>query len=321
MDHIVICIPVFNDWSSATLLVDRLDAALRGMPQRYSVLLIDDGSTEPVPAELGRAREAIDRVEVVHLRCNLGHQRAIAMGLAFVSAGEPCRAVVVMDADGEDDPAHVPELVRRCEAQQYGRLIFAQRAKRSEGLVFRASYAAFRALHRLLTGRDVQEGNFSIVPFQIVRRLVAVSELWNHYAAAVFKARLPTDGVSLPRATRLVGESKMDFVSLVTHGLSAISVFGEVVGTRILCTAGVVMIAGLLGLAAVVGIRLWTDLAIPGWATNAAGLLGLLLLNMCLFMTMATLFVLQSRDKYSFLPARDYEYYVLERVVLYERDV
>ena len=99
----------------------------------------------------------------------------------------------------------MPELVRRCEAQQYSRLVFAQRSKRSEGLVFRASYGAFRALHRLLTGRDVQEGNFSIVPFQIVRRLVAVSELWNHYAAAVFKARLPTDGISLPRATRLVG--------------------------------------------------------------------------------------------------------------------
>jgi len=321
MDHIVICIPVFDDWSSATLLVDRLDGALRGMPQRYSLLFIDDGSTEPVPAGLGRGREVIDRVEVVHLRCNLGHQRAIAMGLSFISAKQSCRAVVVMDADGEDDPAHVPELVRKCEARQYSRLIFAQRSKRSEGLVFRASYAAFRALHRLLTGRDMKEGNFSIVPFQIVRRLVAVSELWNHYAAAVFKARLPTDWVSLPRATRLVGKSKMDFVSLVTHGLSAISVFGEVVGTRILCSAGVVMIAGLLGLAAVVGIRLWTDLAIPGWATNAAGLLGLLLLNMFLFMTVATLFVLQSRDRYSFLPARDYEYYVLEKVTLYERDV
>jgi len=320
MDHIVICIPVFDDWSSATLLVDRLDGALRGMPQRYSVLLVDDGSTEPVPAELGRERQVIDRVEVVHLRCNLGHQRAIAIGLALISAGEPCRAVVVMDADGEDAPAHVPELVRRCEAQQYGRLIFAQRARRSEGLVFRAGYAAFRALHRLLTGHDVRQGNFSIAPFPIVRRLVAVSELWNHYAAAVFKAKLPRDGVELPRATRLAGESKMDFVSLVTHGLSAISVFGEVVGTRMLCAAGVVMIAGLVGLGAVVGIRLWTDLAIPGWATNAAGLLGLLLLNMCLFMTVATLFVLQSRDKYAFLPARDYEYYVLEKVTLYARD-
>ena len=321
MDHIVICIPIFDDWKSVTLLADRLDSALRGMPQRFSLLLIDDGSNEAVPAELERARETIDRIDVVHLRCNLGHQRAIAMGLAYISAKIPCRAVVVMDADGEDDPSHVPELVRRCEAQRYSRLIFAQRSKRSEGLVFRAGYAMFRILHRLLTGRDVQEGNFSIVPFEIVRRLVAVSELWNHYAASVFKAKLPTDGVSLPRATRLAGESKMSFVSLITHGLSAISVFGEVVGIRILCSAGLVMIAGLLGLAAVVGIRLWTDLAIPGWATNAAGLLGLLLLNMFLFMTVATLFVLQSRDRYSFLPARDYEYYVLEKVTLYERDV
>jgi glycosyltransferase involved in cell wall biosynthesis len=183
MDHIVICIPIFNDWTSAIQLVDLLDTKLCSMPERYSLLFIDDGSTEHAPAELKRERENIDRIEVVHLRCNLGHQRAIAVGLAFISAQVPCRAVVVMDADGEDDPAHVPELVRRCQAQQYRRLIFAQRSKRSEGLVFRACYAAFRLLHRLLTGRDVQEGNFSVVPFEIVRRLVAVSELWNHYAA------------------------------------------------------------------------------------------------------------------------------------------
>ena len=76
---------------------------------------------------------AIGRVEVLHLRRNLGHQRAIAIGLAFVEAERPrCRAVVLMDSDGEDAPEDVPRLVARCEQEGRRKIVFAERTKRSE---------------------------------------------------------------------------------------------------------------------------------------------------------------------------------------------
>src|SRR5204862_1949020 len=118
---------------------------------------------------------------------------------------------------------------------------------------------------------------FSIVPASQLQRLVVVSELWNHYAAAVFKARIPRSSIPTQRGERLSGKSRMNFVALVVHGLSALSVHSEIIGVRLLVVALVVV--GLMGalLGAVVGVRLFTSLAIPGWATAAGGLLLVLL--------------------------------------------
>jgi hypothetical protein len=126
----------------------------------------------------------------------------------------------------------------------------------------------------VLTGRRVEVGNFSVLPWSVLERLVGVSEIWNHYAAAVYRARLPVVQIDVPRAARVTGESRMSFVALVTHGLSAISVYGETVGVRMLFLAAGLILLVLLGIAAVVGVRLFTTLAIPGWATTASGLLG-----------------------------------------------
>ena len=314
---IVVCIPVFNDWESVSMLIDRLDCETPKFAGRVSVLLVDDGSTEPAPEKLSNPPQAIERVELIHLRRNLGHQRAIALGLTFIYVNLPCSAVVVMDGDGEDAPESIHSLLDQCRSNSYRSVVFAKRARRTEALLFRIGYMSFKVVHRLLTGRRVEVGNFSVIPFELLSRLVGVSEIWNHYAAAVFQARLPVDTVPIPRAPRLKGTSKMNFISWVTHGLSAISVYGETVGVRMLCFTSILILSALVGLLAVVGIRLCTDMAIPGWATNAVGILTVTLLNLLMLTIVFVLFVLQSRNMSSFLPLRDYKYYILQQVTLH----
>jgi hypothetical protein len=259
---------------------------------------------------------AIRQIRVLRLRRNLGHQRAIAVGLAYAEANLPCRAVVVMDSDGEDDPRDVPRLLQQCQAGQYQKIVFAERSKRSENWVFRVFYAVYQLLHRLLTGQRVRVGNFSVVPRPRLASLVAVAEIWNHYAAAVFKSRQPCCGIAARRATRLAGRSRMNFVSLVIHGLSAISVHADVVGVRLLIAslAGIVLAAA--GLAAIVAIRLLTTLAIPGWATSAAGILAVVLLQLMLFSIVFCFMTLSNRQGTTVLPLRDYPYFVasVERI-------
>lgn len=109
----------------------------------------------------------------------------------------------------------------------------------------------------------------------------------------------------------------MNLVALVTHGLSAISVFSDEVGTRLLVATSSAVVALLVALLAVIGIRAWTSLAIAGWATSAVGLLAVLLVNLFLVMTAAVVFVLQSRDRSSFVPLRDYHYFVLDTTSLH----
>ena len=117
--------------------------------------------------------------------------------------------------------------------------MFAERTRRSETWFFQLCYRVYQALHWMLTGIRVRVGNFSIIPRSLLSRLVVVSELWNHYAAAVFKSKLPFGSIKTKRAERLGGHSRMDFVGLVIHGLSALSVHGERIGVRLIVATDV----------------------------------------------------------------------------------
>jgi glycosyltransferase involved in cell wall biosynthesis len=306
----VILMPVYKDWESASLLcraLDRQCAQLSGTT--VQAVLVDDGSPEGISGWEPFAPQYLHALEVLHLRRNLGHQRAIAVGLCHVQDHVPCDAVLIMDADGEDRPEDAVRLVRKA-AENPGRILFAERRKRMEGLTFRAGYGFYRFLHRLLTGIPVRVGNFSVVPYAALRRLTSMQELWNHYAGAVFKSLLAFDSIPIDRGRRYRGHSHMHLVSLVSHGLSGIASFHDAVATRILLAnvAGVAVM--LVGLMAVVVTRLFTGLAIPGWATYTAGFLLILLLQLVGLSFSLVFTLVTNRVNYPFLPARDYGFFV-----------
>jgi polyisoprenyl-phosphate glycosyltransferase len=313
---ITFCIPIFNDWETARLLLAQLDAALAGCDWTVKVMFVDDGSTQ-APIQLAERMSSIAKVEMLCLRRNVGHQRAIALGLTYLYAESPCSAAVVMDGDGEDAATDAIKLIRAWQETDGSPVVFARRSRRSESLAFRIGYQAYKLVHYLLTGRAVEVGNFSVVPYPALARLVAVSELWNHYAAAVYKARLRVLTVPIPRASRLAGRSSMNFTSLVIHGLSAVSVFGDQIGVRLLFGNVLLMIVVTSLLVTVAGVKVFSAWAIPGWATSAAGLLlTLLLINFLLSMVFVFI-VLQGRSGTSFLPLRDYKYFIIKPITLF----
>jgi polyisoprenyl-phosphate glycosyltransferase len=308
---VVVLIPVFNDWVACGMLLEGLDSAMAEAGRRVSVLLVDDGSTlDSAALRTPAAPRALDSVDVLLLRRNLGHQRAIGVGLAWIHENRPCDAVVVMDADGEDDPRVVPQLLERCGRDAQRRIVFAERRRRSEGAVFKVFYLIFKIVHRLLTGLAIRVGNFSVVPYERIGALTTLPDLWSHYAAAVFVSRIPYATVPSDRAKRLGGSSSMNFPSLVNHGLSAIAVFSEVVSVRVLiATLGGVLVT-VVAMLLVLGIRIFTDLAIPGWATFAMGLLLLLLVQGIFFALLFSFTVLGNRKAANVLLARDHPHFV-----------
>ena len=316
-----ILLPVYNDWAALGKLLGVLDEVLSEHDIRVHVLVVDDGSTQALPsAPLVGAGRAIDQVEVLHLRRNLGHQRAIAVGLAYLEAERPrSELVVVMDSDGEDDPRDVPRLIDRCGQSGRHAMIFAERTKRSESLVFRLCYHLYRLAHRALTGRGVRVGNFSVIPRRRLSSLVATSELWNHYAAAAFTSKQPFDTIPTHRARRLDGRSKMNFVGLVIHGLSAISVYSDTIGVRLLLATLLMMGADVALLLVTLAIRLSTNLAIPGWTTTVFGVLLIILLQATMFLVVFSFMILAGRNSASFLPTRDYVHFVGSKEEVYRR--
>lgn len=109
----------------------------------------------------------------------------------------------------------------------------------------------------------------------------------------------------------------MNFVALVSHGLSAIAVFADVVGARLLTASLAGILLAGIGIAAVIAIRLFTDWAIPGWATYATGLLAIILTQFTTIAASFTFTVLSSRTNLNFLPVRDYAPFIAEIVDVY----
>jgi len=304
--RVVVVTPVYNDWESFRRLLIELDAIAPKLGgSTLSVLAVDDGSersVEPDRLDVTPVRQ-LASVEVVRLICNLGHQRAIAIGLATVAARARYDAVVVMDSDGEDRPDDVPRLLAALQGEP-GRAVMARRARRSEGLLFRWLYTLYKLVFRVLTGQRISFGNFSAFPSALIEQLVYRPELWNNLAAGLTRSRLPFRSIPTDRGFRYEGASKMNLTSLVIHGLSAVSVYTDVVFVRVLLFSLAVAGAALVGIAAVVAIRVATDLAIPGWASTVVGMLSILLVQVLIFSSGATFLLLANRSGPSVIPAR-----------------
>ncbi len=304
----VLLIPVYNDWASCSVLLEKLDENFLAASRTLTVVLINDDSPVPPPEEFARrSYRAIESISILHLRINLSHQRAIAVGLCHLVDSAQANPILIMDSDGEDTPADSIRLLDRFEELGGATAVFAQRTRRSENWSFRLGYFLYRTLHLILTGIPVQMGNFSIIAPSQAARLVLTSSLWNHYAAAALHHKLALFLLPTHRGHRYFGASSMNTVSLVTHGLSAISVFAERVVVRILIgviTAGVLLVLALLG---VVTLRLFTQLPIPGWTSTVSGLLLLLLAQLATAAGVLVFFLLSSRGVASVIPLRDYK--------------
>jgi glycosyltransferase involved in cell wall biosynthesis len=319
--HLVVLMPLRDDWTSAAELIQQIDKVISSNPITTEILLVDDGSLQPYDrSDFQFPFTVVRAIRVLRLRRNLGHQRAIAIGLVHIQKNTDCNAVLVMDADGEDTPEGVAELLRAYASGNGDIAVFAQRSRRSESIVFKSFYYVYRILHRAFTGISVRVGNFSILPARYLTTLVVLSELWNHYAAAVFRSKLPLTMIPIPRGHRFAGTSTMNFVALVSHGLSAISVFGDIVGVRLLIGSLAGSFLAGLGIVIVVLIRLFTSRAIPGWATYATGTLVIIMIQLITIATSFTFFMLSSRTSVGFIPVRDYSWFVEDVVNVYSHE-
>jgi hypothetical protein len=303
---LIVISPVFNDWDSFSILVLELSRQFAGTDLELHILAVDDGSSQTfeLNALILPTNNCIRDIEVVHLAANLGHQRAIAVGLAEVRESNNNDLVIIMDSDGEDRPSDIVSLLSA--AQQYpGSIIFASRIRRSEGLVFGIGYIIYKLVFRLLTGHTITFGNFCLIPMALARRLVHMSELWNNLASAIIRSRLGYQVIPIARGQRYAGISKMNLTSLIAHGLSAMSVSADLIFVRILIGCG--LFSGLLmgGMALTVLIRFATDLAIPGWTTTVVGLLSIMLMQTVVLVAATTLMQLSGRNSRPTIPATD----------------
>jgi len=271
---IVVVTPVFEDAEASARLFQELG---KEFGSDVYVVAVDDGSVKG-PPQISSLKDAGIAGCIVRLRRNVGHQRAIAIGLGHVSEWvQPGQRVVVMDSDGEDLPESIPHLLKELENPNHD-VVVASRKSRVETLRFKAFYFLYKRVFALMTGRSVSFGNFMAMKSHAVTRLVAMQELSIHLAAAVLVSKLRTFLCPLDRGPRYAGRSKMNFVGLVLHGFKGLMVFAEDVLVRVGIFSAIVGLLAIGGAAAAIVLKL-IGFSTPGWFSTALGLLLLIFLQ------------------------------------------
>src|SRR5262249_11037068 len=138
----------------------------------HEVVFVDDGSTDRSRQLLEDAARADARIRVVALSRNFGHQAALGAALDHATGD----AVVLMDADLQDEPEVIPEFVRHYAAG--ADVVFARRASREEGWLLRVMYKAFyRTISALSdTPLPLDTGDFALLGPPVVSALRRLPE-------------------------------------------------------------------------------------------------------------------------------------------------
>ena len=230
MKKFIILIPLFNDWRSASKLLNEIDLQIISWDVEVSVIIVNDASTEE-RSGLESNYKKIKSVKILNMKKNKVHQRCIAAGLKYICENEDFDRVIIMDADGEDRPEELNDFFNKAK-ENPNMTITGNRFKRSEGIVFKILYEVHKVLTLIFAGKLIKFGNFTCLPKDHVEKLIQKAYLWNSYSSSVVRAI--NDRISTPstRGVRYVLPSKMNFSALVFHSLSIISVFKKAVIIR-----------------------------------------------------------------------------------------
>ena len=230
MKKFIILIPLFNDWKSVSKLLDQIDLQISNWEAQVSVIIVNDASTEE-RFGLDFSFTKIKSVKILNMKKNRASSRCIAAGLKYICKNEDFYRVVIMDADGEDRPEELNDFFKKTR-ENPKMTITGNRFKRSEGLVFKILYEIHKLLTLIFAGKLIKFGNFSCLPKDHVKQLIQKSYLWNSYSGSIVRVIDNRTFILSSRGLRYVLPSKVNFIGLIFHSLTIISVFRNTVIIR-----------------------------------------------------------------------------------------
>jgi hypothetical protein len=220
---IIILVPIYNDWQSASKLIEEINSKVSGLDIQFSIIFVNDASTEQQSIHVPNLKN-LQSVKIINMKENKGHARCIASGLKYINEKEEFDFIIPMDGDGEDRPEELSLFFDKLKDYP-DKVITADRVKRSEGLFFKLCYLVHKYLTFIFTGQFIRFGNYTCLPKPIIEKMVNEKATWSSFSGSL--AKITKERVSIPsiRGTRYFGPSKMSFINLLKHSLSIIAVF------------------------------------------------------------------------------------------------
>lgn len=257
-------IPVFDEEESLPILMDSIRPILDEIGCEYELVFIDDGSRDGSRAMLAEMARLDHRVKVLGFSRNFGHQPAITAGLDFASGD----AVVVMDADGQDPPGLLPEMVQLYE--QGFDVVSAQRVEREgEGMFKRGTAALFYGLMRRAIDPRLkpQVGDFRLFSRGAVVAMRGFREQHRFVRGLVAWLGLKEAIIPFRRPARVAGTTKYPAWKMARFAWTAISSFSALPLKFSLVGGLVITMLGMAYSVYVIYEAIFLHTTVRGWSS------------------------------------------------------
>ena len=228
MKKIIIVLPLYNDWKSANKLLGNINKVFL-KKSNINIIIVDDYSSEKINIDIKKYLN-IKKIHVLSLNQNVGSQKAIYSALKKIQ-NETNAIIVVMDADGEDDPSKLRKLVIKAEKNEKG-IVFAKRTKRTENVILRFLNIIRLIITFLLTGKFLNIGNFCAFSGKNLKALLSNRNITLAFSSGAIKNIKKNYFISIKKKNRYFGRSKVSFYFLIMHSINLISVFYKEVFLR-----------------------------------------------------------------------------------------
>ncbi len=263
--EISVVVPVFNEQAVIEEFFKQAAAVLKGEGLNYEIIFVDDGSRDNSYDLLRKFKQASgDKVRVVKLARNFGHQLAITAGMRSARG----QAVVVMDGDLQDPPSVILEFIRHW--RQGCQVIYGIRADRKgESLFKKWTAALFYKLIRWITKIDIPEnvGDFYLLDRKVVDILNAMEERHRFIRGLIVWVGFKRHGVPYKRDARFAGYTKFGLWKMVKFSMDAITSFSFTPLKAIVWLGAVISALSFAGVLVVLYQKLFTDKTIVGWTS------------------------------------------------------
>lgn len=219
---ITVVVPVYNEEKCIRVFHERLSAALNGLKTNAEIIYVNDGSEDSTLIEIKSMKESDERITLLDLSRNFGKEIAVTAGLDY-SSGD---AVVVIDADLQDPPEVIPELVRYWK-EGYD-VVYGRRVSRSGETLFKrlTSYYFYRLIHmvnKVKIPKDV--GDFRLLNRRAVDSIKQLREQ-HRFMKGLF-SWIGFSQVEVPyhREPRHSGQTKWSYFRLWNFALEGVTSF------------------------------------------------------------------------------------------------
>ena len=221
---ISIVVPVYNERSTLYVLFERLIEIFKNLNSNYEikVVFIDDGSRDNSWEIIKGIAKKDRRFSGIKLSRNFGHQAALTCGYNIIQSD----AVITIDADLQDPPDVILEMIRKWE--NGSKVVLGVRRKRFGDSIFKLWSAKlyYKLINKLSDTRSTEEaGDFRLLDRKVVNTLNKIGERHRYIRGLVGWIGFETDFVEYERAERFAGKSKYNLIRMIRLAMDGIVSF------------------------------------------------------------------------------------------------